>query len=174
MIVRSLPIAMQVMSLDSFEFGRVEDRPAFKDMLTRPEAGYLLVGPYGTGKTHLLVGLYVETSLKPGKTLLCSSRQIMEWLTDEARFQKTKLMTLAKGKEPFHLFWDDIDKMKETESRQEMLFALLDSMYIHGHRLTATANTRLQNLDKTNVITPALMRRIDEMIKKQVSIISKV
>ena len=172
-VVRNLPVAMQTMTLENFDFSRVQPRKVFDDLLTQPNAGYLLDGPYGVGKTHLLVGLYMRTAVLSGNALLLSSRELMVQLTDEAKFLKTPVMTLAKSRGPFHLFWDDIDKVKETETRRELLFHLLDSMYVNDHRISATANTQLKDLEKTNIISGALMRRIDEMIKFQVALVAK-
>lgn len=79
-------------------------------------------------------------------------------------------MTYAKERKPFHLFWDDIDKVMETDFRHEMMFDLLDTMLVNMHRITVTANQDMANLDKTGVIGPDLIRRIDEMTAYQVEL----
>jgi hypothetical protein len=35
----------------------------------------------------------------------------------------------ASSSAPYHLFWDDIDKLKLTDFKTEVLFDLVDSLY---------------------------------------------
>jgi len=173
LIQARLPVSLQKMTLESFDFSRVEARKAFEGMYSHPGAGYFVVGPYGAGKTHLLVGLYLKTAMTDVRTMFCSARPLNVWLTEEARGGSTALLRLAKSREPFHLFWDDIDKIKETDSRHEMMFDLLNSMVENGHKLSATSNQELKDLHETNVISPDLVRRIDEMTMYQVAVLPK-
>jgi len=159
----NLPTELQKMTLESFDFTRVESREVFKDMFLHPGRGYLLVGPYGAGKTHLLIGLYLKAALLAPRTVYCTARQLMNWLQDEAMSEPTLIMRLAKSPEPFHLFWDDIDKMKVTESRKEMLFDLLDSMVANGHKISLTSNVQLKDLAGTSFFRGDAVRRLEAM-----------
>jgi len=169
-VIGKLPAGLQPMTLENFDFSRVKKREVFSYMTAHPNAGYVLVGPYGVGKTHLLTALFMKTSLTKARTIFCSSRQLTKWFHEEARGISTRVMTYAKERKPFHLFWDDIDKVMETDFRHEMMFDLLDTMLVNMHRITVTANQDMANLDKTGVIGPDLIRRIDEMTAYQVEL----
>ena len=170
--ILNLPVAMQDMTLEKFDWSRLQPSKAFEALRANPGAGFLFVGPYGAGKTHLLTALYIAVTIQSPnlRTMFCTSREVMEALTEAARGRDTELMDRAKGKESFHLFWDDIDKIKETESRHEMMFSMLDSMLMNRHRITATSNFELRDLPRTDVISADLTRRIDEMINHQIAL----
>ena len=169
-VIGKLPAGLQPMTLENFDFSRVKQREVFSYVVAHPSAGYVLVGPYGVGKTHLLTALFMKTSLTKARTIFCSSRQLTKWFHLEARGISTRVMQYAKEPKPFHLFWDDIDKVMETDFRHEMMFDLLDTMLVNMHRITVTANQDMANLDKTGVIGPDLIRRIDEMTAYQVEL----
>ncbi len=71
----------------------------------------------------------------------------------------------ASGSAPYHLFWDDIDKLKPTDFKTEVLFDLVDSLYRQNHGLTITSNYSMQNLISSERLHPAIVRRIDDMCR---------
>ena len=72
----------------------------------------------------------------------------------------------AAGKpERYHLFWDDIDKLKPTEFKTEVLFNLVDSLYRQKHGLTVTGNYSMRDLVEHERMHPAIVRRLNYMCK---------
>jgi len=67
--------------------------------------------------------------------------------------------------ERYHLFWDDIDKLKITDFKTEVLFDLVDTLYRQKHSLTVTGNLSLRDLVDSERTHPAIVRRRDEMCK---------
>jgi len=168
----SLPSELQKMTLESYDFRRVESREVFKQLFLSPGRGYLLTGPYGAGKTHLLVGLYLKACISDTKMVFCSARRLVTWLQEEAMRKPgddhVRIMDLAKSREPFHLFWDDIDKLKVTDSRREMLFDLLDSMVANGHKISASSNLQLEKLAGSSFFRGDLIRRLEVMTDEEI------
>jgi len=72
-------------------------------------------------------------------------------------------MTAVTRREAFHLFWDDIDKLKLTDFKSEVLFDLVDSLYRHNHGLTVTSNFSMRELMERERMPPAIVRRLDDM-----------
>ncbi len=66
---------------------------------------------------------------------------------------------------PYHLFWDDIDKLKMTDFKTEVLFDLVDSLYRQKHGLTVTSNYSMRDLVEHERMHPAIVRRLDDMCR---------
>jgi DNA replication protein DnaC len=66
---------------------------------------------------------------------------------------------------PYHFFWDDIDKLKPTDFKTEVLFELVDALYRRKHGLTVTANYSLKDLVERERMHPAIVRRLDDMCR---------
>jgi hypothetical protein len=67
--------------------------------------------------------------------------------------------------EPFHLFWDDIDKLKVTDFKTEVLFDMVDSLYRQKHGLTVIGNYSMRDLIERERMHPAIVRRLDDMCR---------
>jgi hypothetical protein len=78
---------------------------------------------------------------------------------------KTLLKQNSTIPEGYHLFWDDIDKLKPTDFKSEVLFDLVDSLYRRRHGLTFTGNFYLRDLVEHERMHPAIVRRLDDMCK---------
>ena len=65
----------------------------------------------------------------------------------------------------YHLFWDDIDKLKPTDFKTEVLFDLVDGLYRRKHGLTVTSNYSMQDLIERERLHPAVVRRLDDMCR---------
>jgi DNA replication protein DnaC len=133
-----------------------------------PSGSFYLTGSYGSGKTHLLYALYREIVLT-GKTgcHVRTTRGLVEELR-RAEFDDdfvSPVLAAALKPEPYHLFWDDIDKLKTTEFKTEVLFDLADTMYSQNHGLTVTSNYSLRDLIERERMHPAIVRRLDDMCR---------
>jgi DNA replication protein DnaC len=133
-----------------------------------PEGSWYMTGHYGSGKTHLFYAQYRELAVA-GK-IRCHVRTARELLEELKRHELdgefvSPVMTAAHSRSPYHLFWDDIDKLKLTDFKTEVLFELVDALYRHKHGLTVTANYSLQDLVERERMHPAIVRRLDDMCR---------
>ena len=144
---------------------RRQDR-ALALMREDPGGSFYLTGAYGSGKTHLLYAQYRETVL--AGRIRCHVRTTRE-LVEELRRAEfdddfvSPIIAAASKPEPYHLFWDDIDKLKPTEFKTEVLFDLVDSLYRQNHGLTVTSNYSMRDLVERERLHPAIVRRLDDM-----------
>ncbi len=65
----------------------------------------------------------------------------------------------------YHLFWDDIDNLKLTDFKTEVLSDLVDSLYRQNHGLTVTGNYSMRDLVEHERMHPAIVRRLDDMCR---------
>ena len=71
----------------------------------------------------------------------------------------------ASRPEHYHLFWEDIDKLKPTDFKTEVLFDLVDTLYRQKHGLTVTGNYLMRDLVEHERMHPAIVRRLDDMCR---------
>ena len=134
-------------------------------MRALPEGSWYLTGPYGSGKTHLFYAQYREIAAA-GK-IRCHVRSTKELVEELRRMELVSeyvspVMAAAYSGAPYHLFWDDIDKIKPTDFKTEVLFELVDAIYRHKHGLTVTGNYSLGDLVERERMHPAIVRRLDD------------
>ena len=137
-------------------------------MRAHPEGSFYITGYYGSGKTHLFYAQYRE--LAAAGNIRCHVRTTRELVEepkrDELESEFVSPVTAAVyGRAPYHLFWDDIDKLKLTEFKTEVLFELVDALYRHKHGLTVTSNLSLKQLAENERMHPAIVRRLDDMCR---------
>ena len=155
----------------SFESYRPKNRKqewVLGQMREDPGGNYYLTGSYGSGKTHLLYAQYRQMVMA-GKTrcYVRTTRELVEELR-RAEFDDgfiSPVISAASKPEPFHFFWDDVDKLKPTDFRTEVLFDLVDSLYRGNHGLTVTSNYSMQDLVERERLHPAIVRRLDDMCR---------
>jgi hypothetical protein len=75
------------------------------------------------------------------------------------------VIATASKREPYHLFWDDIDKLKLTDFKTEVLFDLVDNLYRQKHGLTVTGNYSMRDLVEHERMHPAIVRCLDDMCR---------
>jgi len=133
-----------------------------------PGGSFYLTGSYGSGKTHLLYAQYRQMMLA-GKTRchLCTTRELVEELR-RAEFDDgfvSPVIAAASRSDPYHFFWDDVDKLKPTDFRTEVLFNLVDFLYRQSHGLMVTSNYSMRDLVERERLHPAIVRRLDDMCR---------
>lgn len=133
-----------------------------------PGGSFYLTGSYGSGKTHLLYAQYRQMVLA-GKTRyhVRTTRELVEDLR-QAEFDDSfvsPIISAASSSDPYHFFWDDIDKLKPTDFRTEVLFNLVDSLYRRNYGLTVTSNYSMRDLVERERLHPAIVRRLDDMCR---------
>lgn len=100
---------------------------------------FFLIGPWGTGKTHLLAAS-VNEAIKNGTTAVFFSAP---WLLQKIRddlLSNQPIGVMEKICEVEYLALDDLGKEKATETVQEKLFMILDRREIDGLRTCVTSN----------------------------------
>jgi hypothetical protein len=75
------------------------------------------------------------------------------------------VIAAASRRAPYHLFWDDIDKLKLTDFKTEVLFDLVDGLSRQKHGLTVTGNHSMRDLVKRERMHPAIVRRLDDICR---------
>ena len=147
-------------SFATYEPRSEQQKRALMRMATSPENNFYLTGPYGRGKTHLLVSQYRALIDRKG-SLLRSALEVFDEL-EAARFERDYIPPVLQLQDSGgHLFMDDLDKFKPTDFKDEVLFGLVDGLYRNQVGLTVTSNGTLSEL--TESVHPAVVRRLKDM-----------
>jgi len=113
-----MPERFRESSFASYQPRDPRQEKALALMLGHPAGSWYLTGAYGNGKTHLLYAQYRE--LVTAGNVHChvaTTRELVEELR-RAEFDEdftSPVFAAAFRREPCHLFWDDIDKLKVTD-----------------------------------------------------------
>ncbi len=164
----TIPELFREATLDSYLPRNQRQERARSLIRAKIGGSFYLTGAYGSGKTHLLCAQYRELVL--AAETRCHVRTTRE-LIEELRKAELKdgfvspVIASAWGDEPYHLFWDDIDKLKPTDFKTEVLFDLVDNLYRRKHSLTITGNYSMRDLIERERLHPAIVRRLDDMCR---------
>ena len=148
-------------TFDSFDASR--QPKAFrmcKDYLGKYQTGnsLLIIGGYGTGKTHLASAI-ANALLEDGVPALYDTwAGHLQRLKDE--FANGERRHLALMKKVDVLILDDLGKDKLTEWNNEVLFEVINYRYEHRKPVVITTNATPRELEERN---PAVYSRLCEM-----------
>jgi DNA replication protein DnaC len=164
----AIPALFRGATFESYQARNPQQERAVALMRGLPEGSWYMTGHYGSGKTHLFYAQYREMAVA-GKTR-CHVRTTRELVEELKRGELDSdfvppVMAAAYARAPYHLFWDDIEKLKLTEFKAEVLFELVDAVYRHKHGLTVTSNLSLQDLAERERMHPAIVRRLDDICR---------
>jgi DNA replication protein DnaC len=164
----AVPALFREATFQSYCARNLQQERAVALMRSLPEGSFYLSGHYGSGKTHLFYAQYSEIA-SAGKTR-CHVRTTRELVEELKKMElenefASPVMAAAYACAPYHLFWDDIDKLKPTDFKTEVLFELVDALYRHKHGLTVTANYSLRDLAERERLHPSIVRRMDDMCR---------
>jgi DNA replication protein DnaC len=118
-----IPERFKDSTFESFKPRDPKQERALSMMQGDPGGSWYLSGAYGNGKTHLLYAQYRKL-VEAGK-IGCHVRTTRE-LVEELRRAEfdddfvSPVIAAASKREPYHLFWDDIDKLKITDFKTEV------------------------------------------------------
>jgi DNA replication protein DnaC len=163
-----IPERFKNSTFKSFKPRDPKQQCALSLMQKDPAGSWYLTGAYGNGKTHLLYAQYQEIVIS-GK-MRCHVRTTRELVEELRRAEFDEgfmlpVLAAASKSVPYHLFWDDIDKLKMTDFKTEVLFDLVDSLYRQKHGLTVTGNYSMRDLVEHERMHPAIVRRLDDMCR---------
>jgi DNA replication protein DnaC len=164
----AIPALFREATFESYLARNPQQERAIALMRGLPEGSWYMTGHYGSGKTHLFYAQYREIAVA-GKTR-CHVRTTRELVEELKRVELdgefvSPVMAAAHACAPYHFFWDDIDKLKPTDFKTEVLFELVDALYRQMHGLTVTGNHSLQDLVERERMHPAIVRRLDDMCR---------
>jgi DNA replication protein DnaC len=162
----AIPELFRNATFESYRSRNQRQERALATMQGDPGGNWYLTGAYGNGKTHLLYAQYRELVMA-GKSR-CHMRTTRELVEELRRAELddgyiSPVMASVSRPDPYHLFWDDIDKLKTTDFKTEVLFDLVDTLYRHKHGLTVSGNLSLRDLVDRERLHPAIVRRVDDM-----------
>ena len=166
-----IPKKFRAATFDSYEPKNPQQMRTRGLMVGQPERSYFICGSYGNGKTHLLVAQY-RTAVLLG--IPCHFR-VSDELMDELQRETwdkgfvSPVMEAIRTKKRYHLFWDDIEKIKSSEYRDEQIFRLVNAIYNKELSLSVTSNLSIEELANLpqgkEKVPQAVVRRIDDICR---------
>jgi len=159
---------LQRFKLEKFNVSRVHpesERPAVQDVLERcyefardPRGWLVLVGPYGTGKTHLAYGIVSEL-LKNGIGVFASTAPDMlqvlrQGFGEEGEYEKR----LKTFREVAVLVIDDLATERGTDWAIEQLYSVINHRYEANMPMVVTTNVHPE--DSQGRIEPRIASRL--------------
>ena len=100
---------------------------------------FFLIGPWGTGKTHLLAAS-VNDAIRRGVDAVFFSVPWLLKIIREDLFSNRPIGILERVCEVEYLALDDLGKEKPSETVQEKMFMIFDRREIDGLRTSVTSN----------------------------------
>lgn len=117
---------------EAFEMAR-----AFADIMA---GTFILHGPYGTGKTHLLAALCNELRKRGKSTLFVTAPKLFTVIQERVSLRESYVPLITKAIRTPLLVLDDIDKAKHTDFREEVYFAIIDERVKLGLPMAISTN----------------------------------
>ena len=168
-----IPPRFQDKSFDNF-VPQNEDQKKKLDIIKNSKDGLLLLGSYGTGKTHLAVALLKER-IKQGKHsnwrdgFFITSSELCQLISDNLAHRRTSeewdnpKPVWEKIIETDFLVLDDLGTEQMTETRGDKLYYLINDRYLNNRITILTSNRSLDELGE--LIDEKIVSRILEMAK---------
>jgi DNA replication protein DnaC len=142
-------VPLQEQTFASFE---PERQPAAYVLVTcfvrQPTGVLLLYGSCGTGKTHLLAALANAWTAAGNQALFASMVTFFEAIGQCIQQEQDYHRLLARAIQTPLLLLDDLDKLKPSAFREEVLYHLIDGRTSLGKPLALTANCPPEGLER--------------------------
>jgi DNA replication protein DnaC len=124
-------------SFDNF-IGRTKEQKKAVERVKRG-GSFFLIGPWGTGKTHLLAASVNDALAKGVNAVFFSVPWLLQMIREDI-FSNRPIGVLERVCEVEYLALDDLGKEKPSETVQEKLFMIFDRREIDGLRTSVTSN----------------------------------
>jgi DNA replication protein DnaC len=121
---------------------------ALQDWIAAPEGNVLLAGPFGTGKTHLLVAMSYELINRGHACLFASVPLLFDAIQELIQHDEDSHRLIRRAIETSILFLDDIDKVKPTPAKEQVLYTILNERMIRSKPTVVSANHGLDTLSE--------------------------
>ena len=128
-------------------------------MTTGPPEGFLLVGPVGTGKSHLVRAVSHALREQSRTVAYTTVPYLLERLRGPTAVEMTAVLKATTSADV--VIWDDLGAEKPTEWALDRLYLLLDARYETEKPLIATSNWPPSGLEAR--LGPRLVSRLLEM-----------
>ena len=128
-------------------------------MTTGPQEGFLLVGPVGTGKSHLVRAVSHALRAQYRVVMYTTVPFLLERLRGPTAVEMTAVLKAMTSADV--VIWDDLGAEKPTEWALDRLYLLLDARYETERPLIATSNWTPSGLEAR--LGPRLVSRLLEM-----------
>lgn len=142
-------LSLRKKTFETFEAERqIEAYSAAQDFVTNTYGTFILHGTYGTGKTHLLAAICNEALLKHDRrSLFTTSTKLFAAIQQKIGNHEDHYGIVEQAAKTPLLVLDDVDKVKWTEFREEIYFAIVDER-VKRELPIALSTNRLEELDK--------------------------
>lgn len=122
-----------------------------------PEGTFILYGPYGTGKTHLLASICNALLEKERASKFCTAPNLFAAIQDRMNTHDDYNELLDKAVRADLLIIDDVDKARWSEFREEIYFDIIDGR-VKRKRPIALSTNKLDELG--NYVGGACLSRL--------------
>jgi len=135
-------------TFENFEVDRqLQAYNAALDFAVNTYGTFILHGTYGTGKTHLLAAICNDALLKHNRrSLFTTSTKLFAAIQQRISNHEDHYALVEQAIKTPLLVLDDVDKVKWTEFREEMYFAIADER-VKRELPMALSTNRLEELD---------------------------
>ncbi len=149
-IGESLMAHREIVILESRTFANFDDtlQPdaylAVTQFATNPRGTLILDGPFGLGKTHLLLALCQYLSTQSVSSRFVMAPKFFEAISLCIELHRDYLHLIQKAIDAPLLVIDDIDKLKWSEFREEKWMSIIDSRVNAGAPIAISTNNMAQ------------------------------
>ncbi len=152
-------------TFETFEPRNQKQRKSLETIQADPQGSFFVHGAYGQGKTHLLWAQFRVVWVAGIKCAFRTSHALLEELRKEEMDEDFSLLRDVESVHypRYHLFLDDIEKVRATDFRREAWFRTIDTLYRKSRQLSITSNWSLKELGEKEILPPAAIRRLDDM-----------
>ena len=113
-----------------------------------PQGVLALYGSYGTGKTHLLAAVANHLGTTGTPCLFASAVTLFDAIQDGIQQNQDYHQLVRRGIQTPLLLLDDIDKLKASEFREEVLYKLVNGRTTAGRPLAISSNCTPWELER--------------------------
>lgn len=113
-----------------------------------PQGWLLMMGGYGTGKTHLAAAIANQVVERGGPTLFLTVPDLLDWLRFSFESDESSLEQRLEEIRSIHLLvLDDLGTQNATPWAEEKLYQIINHRYVNKLPMVVTTNLLLNEID---------------------------